>query len=367
MDRPPFWSISAGLLAAAILCSAGSASAADADKDGWYFTAGTGVTFVPDLKVHNTVSGVDPAKVDTSAGMTIVAGGGYAFGPFRVEGELGWRDNGLDKVTTPSQGEASGSGDLEPWSLMLNGYYDIHTGTKFTPYLGAGIGGIYMDGKIEEAGTTITELSRMGLGYQGIAGVAYQVNDHLAIKGEYRYLATTETDYPDDANSVGAGTAKMAYKSNAVLVGFIYRFGTQPQPMPVVAAAPPAPPAPPAPAPAPAPAPPAAVHSFLVFFDFDKSTITHDARQTIEQAAAAAKSQGASRINLTGYTDTVGTAAYNMALSIRRAEAVKKVLIGLGIPADEIGVVGKGKTDLLVQTPDGVREPKNRRVEIVLP
>jgi len=104
-----------------------------------------------------------------------------------------------------------------------------------------------------------------------------------------------------------------------------------------------------------------------VFFDFDKSTITPAARQTIEQAAAAAKTQGAARIDLTGHTDTVGTAEYNMALSLRRANAVKKVLVELGIAADQISVVGKGKTDLLVKTPDGVREPKNRRVEIVLP
>jgi outer membrane protein OmpA-like peptidoglycan-associated protein len=128
----------------------------------------------------------------------------------------------------------------------------------------------------------------------------------------------------------------------------------------------------PAPAPKPAePAPPPAVvqpHAFNVFFDFDKAAITKDARQIIEQAAEIAKQQGGSvRIDLTGHTDTVGTAAYNMKLSIRRAEAVKTVLVQLGVKADEIGVVGKGKTDLMVQTPDGVREPKNRRVEIVLP
>jgi outer membrane protein OmpA-like peptidoglycan-associated protein len=109
------------------------------------------------------------------------------------------------------------------------------------------------------------------------------------------------------------------------------------------------------------------VHQFQVFFDFDKSDITPEARQIIEQAAAAAKSQGSARIDLTGHTDTVGTAEYNQKLSVRRAVAVKKVLLELGIASDEIGVTGKGKTDLLVPTPDEVREPKNRRVEIVLP
>jgi OmpA-OmpF porin, OOP family len=364
--RRLYSSLTAAVLAAAsIVGTAGAAAAADAD--GWYFTAGTGVNYVPDLKVHNTVSAYDPAKVDTSLGMTIVAGGGYAFGPFRVEGEIGWRDNGLDKVTTPHLGEASGSGDLTPWSFMVNGYYDFDTGTKFTPYLGAGVGAVTLTGKIEESGATISELGRTGFGYQGIAGVAYKVTDQLAIKGEYRYLATAETDQPDDTGSIGAGTAKMTYQSHAVLVGFIYRFGSAPQPMPATAAAAAAPPAPAPAPPPPAPAPAAAVHSFLVFFDFDKSDISADARQTLQQAVAAAKSQGSTRIDLTGHTDTVGSAAYNMKLSVRRGEAVKKVLVELGIAADEITVVGKGKTDLLVKTPDGVREPKNRRVEIVLP
>jgi outer membrane protein OmpA-like peptidoglycan-associated protein len=70
---------------------------------------------------------------------------------------------------------------------------------------------------------------------------------------------------------------------------------------------------------------------------------------------------------LTGYTDSTGSAKYNMALSLRRASAVKASLVRLGTPADEISVVGKGKGDQLVPTGDGVREPQNRRVLIVLP
>jgi outer membrane protein OmpA-like peptidoglycan-associated protein len=358
--------LAATALAAVATLAAAPAALADG-TDGWYFTAGAGVNYVPDLKIHNSQPAVGPTKTESDLGMTILAGGGYAFGPWRAEAEVGWRENGNDKVTTPGFGQGSGGGDIEPWSLMINGYYDIDTGTKFTPYLGLGVGMVDLTGKIAEGGTTITDMGRTGFGYQGIAGVAYKVNDQLSIKGEYRYLATLETDLPDDSSSVGAGTAKMTYQSHALLVGFVYRFGAPAQPMAQAAAATAAPPPPAPPPPAPAPAPAAAVHSFQVFFEFDKSTISDDARQTIQQAVAAAKSQGSTRIDLTGHTDTVGTVPYNMALSIRRAEAVKKVLVELGVPADEIGVVGKGKADLLVKTPDGVREPKNRRVEIVLP
>jgi len=71
------------------------------------------------------------------------------------------------------------------------------------------------------------------------------------------------------------------------------------------------------------------------------------------------------QITVTGHTDTVGSDAYNMRLSKRRAESVAAELEAKGIPSGEIALVAKGKRDLLVPTADGVREPQNRRVEIV--
>jgi outer membrane protein OmpA-like peptidoglycan-associated protein len=103
-----------------------------------------------------------------------------------------------------------------------------------------------------------------------------------------------------------------------------------------------------------------------VFFDFDKSTITSQAKSIIEQAAVAAKDGHVVHIQLTGYTDLAGGVAYNQKLSERRANAVKAELVKLGVSADEIDAIGKGKNDPLVPTKDGVREPQNRRVEIML-
>ena len=71
------------------------------------------------------------------------------------------------------------------------------------------------------------------------------------------------------------------------------------------------------------------------------------------------------RIVVTGHTDTVGSDAYNMRLSRRRAESVAARLEKDGIASSEIEIVAKGKRDLLVPTADGVREPQNRRVQIV--
>jgi len=145
-----------------------------------------------------------------------------------------------------------------------------------------------------------------------------------------------------------------------------------------------------------------AVKQYMVFFDFDRSNITTQAAATIKQAADAAKGMGTAsgrssndcaaearrrgiegealrkfvgectggaavtRIAVTGHTDTSGAATYNMALSMRRATAVKDALVREGIPAAAIAVSGVGETRLLVQTGDNVKEPQNRRVEIVL-
>jgi iron complex outermembrane receptor protein len=106
-------------------------------------------------------------------------------------------------------------------------------------------------------------------------------------------------------------------------------------------------------------------HSYLVFFDFNKSDLTPQATQIVDQAAANAGRAKVTRLTLTGHTDTVGSDAYNMRLSRRRAESVASRLEKDGIPASEIEILAKGKRDLLVPTADGVREPQNRRVQIV--
>jgi outer membrane protein OmpA-like peptidoglycan-associated protein len=116
----------------------------------------------------------------------------------------------------------------------------------------------------------------------------------------------------------------------------------------------------------PAAPPPAAAPSFMVFFDWDRSNLSQQALNTIRQAADQFKATGKARITATGHTDTSGPADYNMALSLRRANTVKDALVRDGVPATAISVIGKGETQPLVQTGDGVREPQNRRVEIVL-
>jgi outer membrane protein OmpA-like peptidoglycan-associated protein len=106
--------------------------------------------------------------------------------------------------------------------------------------------------------------------------------------------------------------------------------------------------------------------SFMVFFEWDKSDLSAQALDTIQRAAAAYRTKGGAQIKATGHADRSGPEIYNMALSLRRANAVKDALVRAGVKDTDISVVGLGENRPLVKTADGVREAQNRRVEIVV-
>lgn len=125
----------------------------------------------------------------------------------------------------------------------------------------------------------------------------------------------------------------------------------------------PAPVAAPAPTPAPAPMP----GPFVLYFDFDSANLTADARKVVADAARAVAARKPASVVVTGYTDRAGSEAYNMALSKRRADAVVAALKAAGVTTDiRLIVASYGEMDPAVQTADGQREPRNRRVAIVL-
>jgi len=216
--------------------------------------------------------------------------------------------------------------------VLANLLYDFAPGATINPYIGAGAGIAFIDPSLS-AGCTMCSTQ---FAYQGILGVAWNVTPSIAVSVDGRYYGTTN-----------GGTA---YTNNnfTVMLGLIIKFG------------PSAPPPPPPPTPAVSPP------SFMVFFDWDRSNLSAQALNTIKQAAAAFKTKGNARITATGHTDTSGPENYNMALSLRRANAVKDALVREGVPAMAIAVVGRGESQPLVPTGDGVREPQNRRVEIVI-
>ncbi|MCR9178125.1 MAG: OmpA family protein [Alphaproteobacteria bacterium] len=103
---------------------------------------------------------------------------------------------------------------------------------------------------------------------------------------------------------------------------------------------------------------------YLVFFDFDSTSIRSDTAQILNQVIEAFKALNASGMTLTGHTDRAGSSDYNQALSVGRAISVEDYLTNQGIPASDLTTAGRGESDPRVSTPDGVREQENRRVEI---
>ena len=219
-----------------------------------------------------------------------------------------------------------------------------------------GASGSYLFGKMKEKNSFTGNDSKGADVWQidGELGVGYEVASNFTIGAGYR------ADYWDgvaDRTAINAdGNSSGDRFMHGPFVRATYNFGAPPRlaPRPAVAA-----PTPPAPAAQPR-------QNFIVFFDFDRSNITADAQRVITDAASAAKSGNVARIQLTGHTDRSGSDQYNMALSLRRGEAVKQALIRQGIPAASIAIIGRGESQPLVPTADGVREPQNRRVEIVL-
>lgn len=114
------------------------------------------------------------------------------------------------------------------------------------------------------------------------------------------------------------------------------------------------------------PPPPPPPHEFTVYFRFDRYNMTAQARHVVDDAIAAAQSGGPAHIVVIGNTDLAGTGRYNLALSRRRADTVRRYMIGRGIDPREISVRALGETNPAIQTANGVREPRNRRVEIVI-
>lgn len=321
---------------------------ASADDKGLYVGAAAGVNAFPED------SGLNSADADLNWDWTTSASVGYGFAKsFRLEGQFGYRPNDVDGIS----GVSGGTGDFQTMNFMANLLYDFNQfGWVVTPYVGVGLGlaRVEANGVTPVSGSTIND-SSVGFAMQAIVGASYDINEHWALTADYRHLRV-----PDLTFKTNAGTSiDSDYATNEFLVGLRYRFGApaaKPTPAPMPAAEP---------APAPAPkAPPA--KEFLVFFDFDSAKLTPEALKIVHSAAAQAKAGGSSRIVLTGHADRAGPPKYNVGLSQRRADAVKAELVREGLSGAEISTIAKGETEPLVPTADGVPEPQNRRVEIVI-
>ena len=106
--------------------------------------------------------------------------------------------------------------------------------------------------------------------------------------------------------------------------------------------------------------------SYMVFFALGSVKLSDQDQNTVAQAAQVYKTKANARVMVTGYADTIGSPAANMALSQQRANIVKGLLVNNGVPAGSINTASSGDTGLLVDTAPQTNQPKNRRVVIVI-
>ncbi len=328
----------------------GTAAADDYERpQGWYLHGGGGANFLDRDSIPNILGGAGGHNINYESGWLGVGGLGYKLDEtLRIEVELGYRDNNIQGVSNLGVGPTTvlNSSDVTAFSQLVNFIFDIPMSERVDLSVGGGVGGALVDATIRTAGVTALDDDQYGFAYQALAGLSYQLFPRWQAFADYRYFATAGSDL---ASSVVPTTeVELDYDSHSAVIGLRYFFN--------------APSAPPPPPPAEKPGP------WNVFFDTNKSNISAAAASTI--STAVAQTQDANiplRFNVVGHTDTVGSAAYNDALSLRRAEAVKGELVRLGVPANEIAITGRGFSDPLVATGPGVAEPNNRRAEIILP
>jgi OmpA-OmpF porin, OOP family len=363
-------------LGALLLAGTSTVAVAQSYPPGPYLGLKGGATFLEDQSFQGRDGNALNFSKETEIGFGVLGVGGYSFGWWRIEGELGFRRIENDKLRIGNDGgipvlqgapaqtgtTQNAGGNANAISVMGNVLYDLPWSfAGIAPYIGAGIGMARVEeNRTKGAGVNYIDDSDNRFAYQGIAGLNWVFNPKWSMNVEYRYFATSDATFKDALNRPVEGE----FKSHNAFVGLTYHFGV-PKPIPVAAPPPP----PPAAAPPPPPPPPVArPQPFLVFFDFDRSDITVEADRILRAAADAWK-RGQSttlQMSVTGHTDKSGSDAYNQALSVRRANAVKARLTQYGVPANVISTTGRGESEPLVPTADGVREPQNRRAEIVI-
>lgn len=373
-------------LRAILFASVGALALAPAANayEGLYGAIGAGLSYIGDDQDVESTSGpfTFDYEADYNKGIGVYTALGIARDSgIRTELEFNYRNNDIRHWV--GNAAASGwqggtlSGDMSVYSVMANIIKEFgDSNSTVTPFIGAGVGYSWFD--YELVGTNPVAMGGLGsllvsdtagaFSYQGIAGLAFHLAEGVALDISYRYFGATEPDFAGTINGTAMGF-DTEYSNHSVYAGLRWNFGASSAPVqykdcwdgssvPVSAECPPqlverqA-----------ALAEPIAV---TVYFDYDKSNLTPEAAELIREAAARALANDIRTVRVEGHADRSGGDAYNQALSGRRANVVRDALIANGVPADHIATDSYGESRPAKPTPDGVREPLNRRTEVTI-
>jgi outer membrane protein OmpA-like peptidoglycan-associated protein len=351
---------------------------------GLYVGAGAGVNWLQSTNQSQDVTigafrfGGD-FKATFEPGFAGVVSLGWGFGNgLRAEIEGNFRWNAVDELNMLNSRLLRTGGYVRSYGAMGNLIYDFDPSylglagqSWIQPYIGVGAGYVWHEydnvrGRFP-AGSPLAGLTGQiddtdgQFAYQAIVGAAFPFTylgvPGLTLTAEYRFLGTLDPRLEASISSPGGrptniGRIEPQNFNHSAMIGVRYAF-LQPRPAP-------------APAPAPAVAPTEVARTYLVFFDWDRADLTDRARSIISEAAQNSRRVQTTRLEVAGHADRSGSPQYNQRLSQRRADNVAAELVRNGVSRNDIVVSAYGETRPLVPTADGVREPQNRRVEIVL-
>jgi len=350
------------ILGCAIIAAMAS-SVTLADDNGWYLGGNIGQTKI-DIDEERMADSLMPDAFsntlvnDDSKDRGYKLFGGYQFNPyFALEG--GYFDLGEFSFNTTTVPAGTFNSKIELRGINLDAVGFLPFTDKFSAFGRIGVN--YAEAKDRFGRTGLATISRTGAkdrdtNAKAGVGLQYAFNENWAMRVEaerYRF---------DDAIGHKGDTDMYS-------LGLVYRFGSKPEPKAVVVA-------PPAPVPAPVVEPPPAPKfekytlSATELFTFDSAAVSLP-QPKLEEIATAVKGPGSpQKIVITGYTDRLGSDAYNQKLSERRALAVKDYIVSRGVAADRLVAEGKGEADPVVQCDDKNKAAlikclaPNRRVEI---
>lgn len=317
---------------------------------GWYAAIEGGANWADDadFTFDNGLGAIVTREVEFDSGWVVFADVGYRFEDnWRLELEAGWRENDIECLHNGAACFPGDQGDVSQFSHMVNLVKDFDVTERTALSLGIGVGGTLID-----VDAPFAHDSDWALAAQILVQLTHELTDRLDFVLTYRFMTSDEAEF----DLVGLNSLEIDNDNHSITVGLRFDLQADEQyvaPTPVVTTAPP-------------PAAPPAPRQFIVYFGFNKTNLNAQAMGVVKEAATTAMHDGFATILVTGHTDTVGSDRYNMRLSARRAETVKKALVAQGIPAKGIVAQGKGETMLLVQTGDREIEPRNRRAEINL-
>lgn len=199
------WSI-----AVSVFLLIGSSSTLNAEN--WYVGGNIAGVYLDDSDIDNGVSG--KAEFETGYGFSGVVG--HYFNPWRIEGEISYRENDYDKVGVDGGQKVNVGGSMKSLGVLVNGYYDFNLAEGISPFLKIGVGGARLDtDAVTGGGVSIRDDDSWQFAYQLGFGIGWQAMKVLTVDLSYCFFATLNPDFKG---------LEMEYQTHNILLGIRYSF-----------------------------------------------------------------------------------------------------------------------------------------------